>query len=246
MGVTVTLLGTGDAFGTGGRLQTCFLVEHDAGRLLVDCGPSALLALRRAGGEPNDLDAVVLSHFHGDHIGGLPFLVLDAHYASRRDRPLVIAGPAGTAARLETLFEAMFPGSWAGGWRFDLRVHELEPGRGDAVAGVRVIPAEVRHPSGAPPLGLRLEVDGRVFAFSGDTEWVPALAELARGADLLVTECYGWEPGVRFHLDHATLVDHREELTAARIVLTHLGSGAYERRDELLFEVGEDGLVIEL
>jgi ribonuclease BN (tRNA processing enzyme) len=246
MGVRVRLLGTGDAFGTAGRLQTCFLVEHDAGSLLVDCGASALSALRREGIEPNALDGVVLSHLHGDHFGGLPVLLLDAHHASRRERPLVIAGPRGTPARLEALFQATYPGSWDGGFRFDLQLPELEPGRTEEIAGVRVLALEVRHPSGAPSLGLRVEVQGRVFAFSGDTEWVPALADLARGADLLVIECYAWEPGVRYHLDDATLREHRHELEARRVVVTHLGPAAQARRDDLAFEVAEDGMRIEL
>ena len=244
--VRVRLLGTGDAFGTGGRLQTCFLVEHDAGRVLVDCGPAAVIALRRDGLAPETIDAVLLSHLHGDHFGGLPFLLLEAHYVSRRERPLTIVGPPGTPARVEALMEATFPGSWSRSWRYDLDLVELEPGGRRDVGPVGVRAWEVSHPSGAPSLALRLEVEGRVFAYSGDTEWVPALAEAARGADLFVTECFRFEPGVRYHLDHETLAEHRAELDARRVVLTHLGPQAWARRAELSFEVAEDGMTLEL
>jgi ribonuclease BN (tRNA processing enzyme) len=246
MSVRLRLLGTGDAFGTGGRLQTCFLVEHSGGRLLVDCGASSLVAMRREGVRPEEIDLVLLSHLHGDHFGGLPFLLLDSQYASGRERPLTVVGPPGTPARVEALMEASFPGSWGTRWRFELSLLELAPGERREVGGIAVRAFEVRHPSGAPSLALRLEVDGRVLAYSGDTEWVPALAEAARGADLLVTECYRFEPGVPYHLDHRTLEAHRGELDARRVVLTHLGSEAYERRAEMYFEVAQDGMTLEL
>lgn len=246
MSVSVRFVGCGDAFGSGGRHQTCFLVTHDAGRFLIDCGASALIAMRQQAIEPRDVDLVLVSHLHGDHFGGLPFLLLDAQYASRRTRALRIVGPPGIEERLRALMEASFPGSSATRWRFPLDIHEIVPGRSRAVAGVSVDAREVRHPSGAPTLALRAEVEGRVVAYSGDSEWVPALTEVARGADLFVAECYRVEPGVPYHLNHADLVEHADELDAKRIVLCHLGREALERRAELAFEVAEDGLEVTL
>jgi ribonuclease BN (tRNA processing enzyme) len=91
----LTIAGSGDAFGSGGRLNTCFWLETAKGMLLVDCGASALPALKACKLDPNKIDAVVLSHLHGDHFGGLPFLLLDAQFLSRREKPLLIAGPPG-------------------------------------------------------------------------------------------------------------------------------------------------------
>jgi ribonuclease BN (tRNA processing enzyme) len=214
--------------------------------MLVDCGASALIAMRQEGVRPEQIDLILLSHLHGDHFGGLPFLLLDGQYATPRTRPLTVVGPPGTPARLEALMEASFPGSWGTDWRFTLELLELAPGERREMGGVAVRAFEVRHPSGAPSLALRIDVDGRVLAYSGDTEWVPALAEAARGADLLITECYRFEPGVPYHLDHATLAEHRGDLAAGRVVLTHLGPQAYERRGDLSFEVAEDGMTLEL
>jgi ribonuclease BN (tRNA processing enzyme) len=89
------VLGCGDAFGSGGRFNTCFHVETSATRFLIDCGASALIAMRRFGVEPNGVETVFLTHLHGDHFGGLPFLILDAQLVSRRTAPLTIAGPPG-------------------------------------------------------------------------------------------------------------------------------------------------------
>src|SRR5207245_8976218 len=89
----VQFLGSGDAFGSGCRLQTCILVKGAGEPLLLDCGATSLVAMKRSGVEPNEIGLVLLSHLHGDHFGGLPFLVLDGQF-SRRTKPLVIYGPS--------------------------------------------------------------------------------------------------------------------------------------------------------
>ena len=94
-------LGSGDAFGSGGRFNTCFHLERKAhGNVLIDCGASSMVAIRKWGVDPNAISTVLVSHLHGDHFGGLPFLLLDAHHLSKRDRPLFLWGPAGMPARL--------------------------------------------------------------------------------------------------------------------------------------------------
>src|SRR3972149_2362111 len=108
--VEILFLGSGDAFGSGGRFQTCFHVRAEATQFLIDCGASSLIAMKRFGVDPSSLDIILLSHLHGDHFGGLPFLILDAQF-SRRTRPLVIAGPPGVEARVRDAMEVLFPGS---------------------------------------------------------------------------------------------------------------------------------------
>src|SRR5256885_5253601 len=95
----VRFLGSGDALGSGGRFQTCIHVQAAGAQVLLDCGASSLVAMRRFGVDPQAIDAVVLSHLHGDHFGGVPFLILDAQF-KRRTRPLTVAGPPGVEARV--------------------------------------------------------------------------------------------------------------------------------------------------
>ena len=129
MTVTVTFAGSGDAFGSGGRFQACIHLHHgDLVRpVLLDCGATSLVALRRAGLDPGEIGAVFLSHLHGDHFGGLPFLILDAQF-SRRTEPLTVVGPPGTGQRLTEAMECLFPGSSRVSRRFEVAVAELAPG----------------------------------------------------------------------------------------------------------------------
>ncbi|MFA5539349.1 MAG: MBL fold metallo-hydrolase [Gemmobacter sp.] len=239
------VLGCGDAFGSGGRMQTCFHVAAGSGAFLIDCGATALIAMRRHGIDPNGIGTILLSHLHGDHFGGLPFLILDAQLVSRRTAPLTVVGPPGLAARLSALMEAMFPGSATARRRFALEIVEYTPGKTAEVNGITLTPFEVRHPSGAPTCALRIAVGGRILAYTGDTEWVEALIPAAQGADLLIAEAYTPEKPVPFHLDWATLRARLPEIGARRVLLTHMGPDMLAHAAEGCEKAG-DGMRIAL
>ncbi len=239
--VNIRFLGSGDAFGSGRRMNACIMVEHTAGRFLLDCGCTALVSMRGLDVDPNGITAVFLSHLHGDHFGGLPFFILNAQLVSNRRHPLVVAGPAGTAARLEAAMEVLFPGSSRVERAFPLEVIELTPGRTTEVGTVAVTPFEVLHPSGAPALALRVMVERKVIVYTGDTAWTDILIEASRGADLLIAEAYTFDRELKNHLSHATISSRKHELGASRIILTHLGPEMLERLDEAEFTVAEDG-----
>lgn len=242
----VTFLGSGDAFGSGGRLQACLLVEAAGRRILVDCGASALVGLRRAGIDPNGIDAVVLSHLHGDHFGGVPFLVLDGQLVSKRREPLVVAGPPGTGERVRAAMEVLFPGSSGAGRAFRLDFVDLEPDRPRSFGPFTITGREVLHASGAPPLALRVEAGGRRLAYSGDTAWTDALADVARDTDLFVCEAYYFSKRVPYHLDYETLAAHLPEIGARRVILTHMSADMLARVGTLPVEAAADGLAVDV
>ena len=245
----LTIVGSGDAFGSGGRFNTCFLLETAKARLLVDCGASSLIALNAHGIDPNGIDGIVLSHLHGDHFGAIPFLLLDAQFLGRRKRPLLIAGPPGTRARLDAALEVFFPRSSANKWQFDWSVMEIELGRPTDVLGHAVTTAEVLHYSGAPSTALRLSDGVSLFAYSGDTEWVEALVSVADGADLFIVECYGYSGRVTGHLSWEVIKARLPDLRARHIMLTHMSPSMLARVDEARAAgvlVAEDGLVMEI
>ena len=239
--VQVQFLGSGDAFGSGGRLQSCILVTHPAGRFLVDCGASAMVSVRRFDVDPNTIDSIFLTHLHGDHFGGLPFFILDAQLVSRRSAPLLVAGPPGVSTRLPGAMEALFPGSSGAKRKFELEVREMEPRVCFPMKAVRVTPFIGLHTSGDNAYSLRVEVGGKVLTCSGDTEWTDALAEAARGADLLVAEAYYFEKKIPFHLDYRTLMENSAGLGIGRIVITHMSADMLSRTGQAACDVADDG-----
>ena len=150
-------VGCGDAFGSGGRQNTCFHVTGENVNFLIDCGASSLPALKRHSIARDDIDLILITHFHGDHFAGLPFLLLDAQF-SRRTRPLVIAGPQGIETRLRAVMEALFENSSKTKQRFDLSVVALKPEETRSFGAVDVTPFPVVHgESGGPFLAYRVE-----------------------------------------------------------------------------------------
>jgi len=249
MTMRLTVLGSGDAFGSGGRFNTCFMVETAGRTVFLDFGATSLVALRARGIDPSAIDAIILSHLHGDHFGGLPFLLLHAQFLLRRERPLLIAGPPGSRERIDAALEVFFPRSSGTSWRFPWSVVEITPGVPDEVLGIAVTTAEVIHPSGAPSTALRLSHGGTVLAYSGDTEWTDALIPIADGADLFILECYEHARVVTGHLSWNVLKPRLPELRAKRIMMTHMNPSMLERIDEIKAEgllVAEDGLVMDV
>ncbi|MGH7301151.1 MAG: MBL fold metallo-hydrolase [Candidatus Rokuibacteriota bacterium] len=208
MTVTVRFVGTGDSFGSGGRFQTCILVDGPRSRFAVDFGASSLIALAQQGIEHNSIDALLLTHLHGDHCGGLPFLLMDAMLAARRSRPLTIAGPREVRVRLDGIREALFPGSRAMTPRFPIEWIEMEPGRPQPVLDLLVTPEPARHTAETNPTALRIQVGDRVLTYTGDTEWTDDVARAARDCDLLIAECYFYDKLVKWHLNYPDIRAH--------------------------------------
>jgi ribonuclease BN (tRNA processing enzyme) len=241
----IRVLGCGDAFSSGGRLQACFHLQHGEHALLVDCGASALAALKRERLDPGAIGWVAISHLHGDHFGGLPWLLLDGRF-SERSRPLEIAGPPGTRERLGQAFEALYPGAQRAELPFPLSHAELAEREPCLLGPAQITPFAVRHGPGAPAFALRIELGGRVIAYSGDTEWCEELLELARGADLFICECTFFDQQVPGHLDFRTLSRMRPRLDCRRLLLTHMGDQMLGRLGELDVEAASDGMLLEL
>ncbi len=241
----VRFVGCGDAFGSGGRSNTCFHVTGEGANFLIDCGASALPALKRFGVAREDIDLILITHFHGDHFGGLPFLLLEAQI-TRRTRPLAIAGPEGIEMRLRQVMEALFENSSKTKQRFDLSVVALNPGQTRTFGPAKVTPYPVVHgESGGPFFAYRVEAAGRIITYSGDTEWTETLIPAAREADLFIAEAYYFDKIVKNHLSLKTLEAHLAEIRPKRLILTHMSEDMLGRLDNLDYTSASDGMIVE-
>lgn len=245
----LTVVGSGDAFGSGGRLQACFHLEHDGRAILLDCGVTAIMGLTRLGLQPNTVDTILVSHLHGDHFGGLIWWLLHAVYVTRRQTPLTIAGPAGIEARFIAATEALYPGVLKETRRFALTFVEVTAGRPAAINGIEVLAYLASHPSGAPSHLMRVGFGGRTIAYSGDTEWVEDLVPCQAGGDLFICECQSFRRKIPAHMSFTDLEANRARLSAKRILITHMGAEMLANAPECLkppYEAACDGLVVEL
>ena len=246
----VTVVGSGDAFGSGGRFSTCLHVEGGDAPFLIDCGAASLVALNAPHAshlDRNAVAAILFTHFHGDHFAGLPFFVLDAQFNTRRAAPLLLVGPRGIEARAQTMMETLFPGMAAAARKFELQYREISPGPPVDLLGVAVEAFPMVHDERAGPCqGYRLARGGKVFAYSGDTGWCDALPALTRGADVALLECYqaGGKASAA-HLDAPTLLARRAELGARRLIVTHMGA-AMLASDLAPGERAYDGMVVDV
>ena len=239
--IQVRFIGSGDAFGSGGRFNTCILISTPGSKFLVDYGASSLVALRHFEVAPESLDMILITHLHGDHFGGLPFMVLDAQFVSKRTRPLLLAGPPGLEQRLNAAMEVLFPGLSKIGRNFELQFREWISEEPVQLNDVSVTPHQVSHPCGAPPFALRMTCGGKTITYSGDTEWCEGLLEAARGADLFISEACTYDKPIKNHLNFKTLEDQKENIGAGRIIITHMNNDMLMRPPKPGWEYAEDG-----
>lgn len=244
--VIVRFLGSGDAFGSGGRLQSCILIRSSEGRALIDCGETSLIGMKHCGFDSSMVGYIFISHLHGDHYGGLPSIIKEIQVLGNRKAPLVIAGPAGLESNVERLMELLFPGPEDPRKGFWPEFPVLSPGRQMKLGPFQVTAYPAVHSSMSNPLSLRIECCGRVIAYSGDTEWNDCLPEVSREADLFICETFEYKREAGNHLNLLTLLEHRHELSSKRIILTHLGESMIQRCGFIDFECAQDGMYIEL
>jgi ribonuclease BN (tRNA processing enzyme) len=243
---SVCVVGSGDAFGSGGRLQTCFYVDAGATRILIDCGVTALIGLKRLGIDPGSIDVILVSHLHGDHFGGIGFIEREAQIEGTRTRPLLVAGPPGIEEAVRASLDAFFPGASQAPRTIPIEFVTYFPGQVCAVKTISVVASPVVHTSGTNAHALRVEIAGSIIAYSGDTEWTEGLCDIANGADLFICEAYTYERQRRGHMSLRTLESHRDQLTCRRLLLTHMSNDMLTRLPIPGFEIAYDGLVIVL
>ncbi len=246
----IRFLGTGTAFHTDGRgCQAILFRPAGRGGVLLDVGPDTMRAFAAQQADPSTVDTVFITHLHGDHTAGWPFLLLQWIYVDRRESPLQVIGPAGIREHLEALARLAY-GDLVQEQAFEIGYTELgwgEERRGTTAAGLSFLAVPVdHHPSS---LGFRIEASGLTFSVSGDTSWCAGLERVTSGCDVAIVECTYLTPGPGAHLSLEEIRRHRGQLGDGRLVLVHLPDAVAKElaTDPLARTVAaHDGWVLEL
>lgn len=212
---------------------------------MLECGPSVLAGMKRAKIPSDSPDVVLVSHLHGDHFGGLPFLLLEYLFSNPRSRPLTVAGPPTTPDRVRALYRELYREAHCRETRFELNWVEMQPGTKRNLAGFDVTAFEVPHGADPVSLGYRVEGDGASLVFSGDSAWTDSFIEQTRGTDLFLCECCSMKPEAPIHVSYDDILANRSRIGSRRLLLTHLGSDVRAATD-LDVERAHDGMVIDI
>jgi ribonuclease BN (tRNA processing enzyme) len=239
----IRFIGSGDAFGSGGRLQSCFQISLDEKNILLECGSTSMVGLNRCGCNCNSIGVIITSNLHGDHFGGIPYILVYSHLNSKRTEQLVIAGPEGLNAKLKEVMEAAFSGSSSIKFRFNLKLIEMSPGETYIVNGITIRTCPAVHLENDPHLVLRIGSGGKAIAYTGDTEWADEFLPLVKDADILISESYYFNKKVRFHLDYKTLESRLPVLNAGKVVIAHMSDEMLSHTGDIKCDYAEDGKV---
>lgn len=218
----LTFIGTGNAFAPT-RYWSSFLLND---RYLFDAPPTLLPHLKKLGKDPGDIEVVFISHFHGDHYFGLPFLLLEYAELAPRTKDLTIVGPPGIAKRVQSTTDLAFSNVFRKDRGYHLDLIEAKDGKSGSAAGISWTASKVEHVSNLESFAYRVEAGGRSLAYSGDTVMCPPLVPLAEGTDVFVVECSCWGENCGPHLNPRNIMELRERISPdTKFVLTHIGGG---------------------
>ena len=236
--VLVQFLGSGDAFQSGGRMNAAILIKMANGDTgLLDCGPGVLGTFKRMKLDYDSLKFIILSHFHFDHTGGLPQLIIDMEFVSKPEQFPVIVGPPGTREYVDTLYQVAY------GRHVPNPVVELPMEKEVEIQGYRIWAIPVQHQPES--IGIKIRCNNTIIAYTGDTGWCESLPILAEDTDLLIMECSNYDLQQEFHIDYLSFKQFQDQLKTKHIVLTHLGPEVLARAEHIDTDLAFDGMTID-
>ena len=226
----ITILGSSNAVAKLGQENTHLFIDTPDRKIMVDCGDNPMAKLTAIGTSINEITDLVLTHFHADHLGSLPLLIMDM-WLEKRQMPLTIHGLEYTLDRAKRLLELFNWQNWQNMFQVEFNVI-AESGSQGFITGKDVTVSALSVLHLVPTIGLRFEFkNGRVVTYSCDTEPCDNLFRLAQNADVLMQEAAGESKG---HTSAKQAGEIATKCHVKKLALIH-----YERRH------GEETLVSE-
>ncbi len=219
----VQFIGVGEAFDErypNTSVLVCLDDSQDSGHVLLDCGFTAAAAYYAHCSVGADLNAVWISHFHGDHFLGLPLLLL-RFWEEGRTKPLLVVGQPGIEEKVWSALELAYPG-FRPRLQYPVHCREAVAGKTLEFLGALWSFAANEHSVVTPCLAVRLDCRGKSVFYSGDGQPTPATAGLAANVDLLVHEAYGLEPDTPGHGGVPGCLDLARNVGARSLALVHV------------------------
>jgi ribonuclease BN (tRNA processing enzyme) len=237
--VKIEFIGVGEAFDedlSNTSIWVRAADERNKSSILLDCGFTAPPSFWKSCQDPDDLDAIWISHFHGDHFFGLPAL-LARFWEMKRRKPLVILGQCAIEKiALQTLELAY--SSLQDRFAYDIRFQTVEPGEVVQAAGMTWRSAVNGHPQ--RDLAVRIETGGKSLFYSGDGLPTDETLRLARGADLVIHEAYRLDTDTPGHGNVMNCIDFARMAKARSLALVHIERNERRlRREDILRVSGE-------
>lgn len=225
-----TFAGVGSAFDAG-QTNTSILIESTDSSILLDCGFNAGHSFARISERPADLDLLWISHFHGDHFFGIPFLI-GYLFSSGRTRDFMILGPAGVEEKVISAIELAYP-SLLAKLPFRLVFEDVAPGDQLCRAGFEISFCSVEHSQSA--LSVRVGKDGAAVFYSGDGRMLAESKALAKGADLGIMEAYYVTEQVQGHFTVQECIDFATLTEMKQVALVHMDHSVRTcKKDEIV------------
>jgi ribonuclease Z len=213
----LVIMGSANAIPTRERDNTYLTLHTDEKHVLIDCGSNAWVRLMNAGMTPDQLTDIIITHFHPDHVAGLPLLLMDLWLQGRKS-PLVIHGLRETTSRIKKMMDLFWWENWPGFFEVNFAVIPPEKTTVLGDSSITVWANPVKHL--IPTIGLRMDGMDHSFsiAYTCDTEPCQGVDELARGADILIHESAGKAVG---HSSPAQAGETAARAEVDQLVLIH-------------------------
>lgn len=220
---SITVIGSGNAFNTDGRSHSAFLIDIANKKFLVDFGATALLSVQKNQIDISGIEEIFFTHFHADHLGGLPFLLLHFEYIEKRTEPLIINGPEKIKKAIKKLLKSTYPGFKPG---FKLKYRNLKKNKHYSKNNLIYSTVNINHRKES--LGYRFYIKSNfkkeiIIAFSGDTVYDKQIKKLGKKADILFLECSTPENLGFSHVSFEEILENPDYIKySKKIVFTHL------------------------